>query len=277
MHLTTGQSSTAELSRQARSSAARSINIGGYSFGRDVSQWARLFANERCKKVETNRMFINAGGSAISFGLPMVPQSTDTSFLRLQLMKIIDNDDKMPVTDRECGSCSLCCKLVKVDELNKPAGQWCKHCLPKAGGCQIHGSHPANCQKFSCVWLTSPDFGDEWYPARCKMVLYVEESQGARRLTLLVDSANPFAWRAEPFYGLIKRMARASLEIGQQFVVYSRNNLTVVLPNKDVELGPVKPGDRVKIVEIKGARGHDWDVSLVLKEENDDAVSDWTR
>ena len=43
-----------------------------------------------------------------------------------------------PAPGRECGACTLCCKVFDVPVLEKPAGQWCKHCLP-GRGCGIHG------------------------------------------------------------------------------------------------------------------------------------------
>jgi hypothetical protein len=38
---------------------------------------------------------------------------------------------------RECGKCSLCCKLAPIRELNKPIDAWCPHCRPGHGGCTI--------------------------------------------------------------------------------------------------------------------------------------------
>src|SRR5262249_20143690 len=31
---------------------------------------------------------------------------------------------------RQCGDCSLCCKLLNVPEVGKPANDWCPHCRP---------------------------------------------------------------------------------------------------------------------------------------------------
>ena len=36
---------------------------------------------------------------------------------------------RAPVPGRACGSCTLCCKTMGVDELAKPPGVWCQHCL----------------------------------------------------------------------------------------------------------------------------------------------------
>jgi hypothetical protein len=38
--------------------------------------------------------------------------------------------DALVVGGRACGTCTLCCKVVAVPELEKAAGEWCKHCRP---------------------------------------------------------------------------------------------------------------------------------------------------
>src|SRR5262245_34979797 len=67
-------------------------------------------------------------------------------------------------TGRQCGDCSLCCKLLNIDELNKPANTWCQHCRPGKGGCSIYADRPPDCRTFACGWLTHPEFGDIWKP-----------------------------------------------------------------------------------------------------------------
>lgn len=53
--------------------------------------------------------------------------------------------------DRECGDCTLCCGLVRVPELDKPAGETCKHVCEK--GCGIYEERPRSCRSFECLWL----------------------------------------------------------------------------------------------------------------------------
>lgn len=55
------------------------------------------------------------------------------------------------VMGRECGDCTLCCKLLGVKELNKPAHEWCKHC-DIGKGCRIYTQRPNECQNFTCMW-----------------------------------------------------------------------------------------------------------------------------
>ena len=105
---------------------------------------------------------------------------------------------------RACGTCSLCCKLPYLAELNKPIDTWCQHCKP-GKGCNIYADRPPNCRGFECGWLGGKDdnIGDEWFPARCKMILTPRvrgHSLADEGVLVTVDPAYPNAWRREPYY-----------------------------------------------------------------------------
>jgi hypothetical protein len=71
----------------------------------------------------------------------------------------------------ECGGCTLCCKMVRVEEIEKPAGEWCSHCsLGK--GCQIYDTRPTECKTWDCLWLQGA-FGNhpDLRPDKCKVVV----------------------------------------------------------------------------------------------------------
>ena len=57
---------------------------------------------------------------------------------------------------RTCGTpgdmCNLCCKLVPVAALDKPADQWCQHAV-KGRGCGIYANRPSMCQTWRCFWI----------------------------------------------------------------------------------------------------------------------------
>jgi hypothetical protein len=44
---------------------------------------------------------------------------------------------------------------------------------------------------------------DEWYPPRCKMMLYYEDEGEA--LVVKVDPSFPNAWQREPYYSILLR------------------------------------------------------------------------
>jgi len=61
---------------------------------------------------------------------------------------------------RECGSCTVCCGIVGVDELKKGVWQACEHTL-HGTGCGIYETRPQSCRNFVCFWLAGLIEGDE--------------------------------------------------------------------------------------------------------------------
>lgn len=76
---------------------------------------------------------------------------------------------------RQCGDCQLCCKLLPVRELGKPASTRCKH-QSHARGCKVYGvgrGMPVSCKVWTCAWLTDPDARDLPRPDRARYVVDV--------------------------------------------------------------------------------------------------------
>lgn len=67
----------------------------------------------------------------------------------------------------QCGECTVCCTLLPVKWLNKPAGESCIHCQ---GGCTIHDVKPAECSDFECAWLQSNVDNPDLRPDRCGII-----------------------------------------------------------------------------------------------------------
>jgi hypothetical protein len=59
----------------------------------------------------------------------------------------------------DCGSCSWCCFLMAVPDINKPACLWCEHADRPHGGCQIYDKpeKPRACTDFMCLWRASQE------------------------------------------------------------------------------------------------------------------------
>jgi hypothetical protein len=56
-----------------------------------------------------------------------------------------------------------------------------------------------------------PEFGDEWFPARCKMILTPRDPKRTARkqgLLVTVDPTYPNAWRREPYYSQLLALAQ---------------------------------------------------------------------
>jgi len=81
----------------------------------------------------------------------------------------------------------------------------------------------------------------------------------------MVDPGSPTAWREQPYYKSLKDWARSGVDAQprQQVLVYIKNRVIVVLPNKEVDLGAVASGDHIgayiMVRELKVPFGRDWE------------------
>jgi hypothetical protein len=94
---------------------------------------------------------------------------------------------------RSCGECTLCCTLLRVDELSKLGGSPCRQlrAAPGPPGCGIHTTRPRICRAYACLWLAGGlDEGDR--PDRLGAVLDVATEGGVTRLR--VHEATPGAF-----------------------------------------------------------------------------------
>jgi len=134
---------------------------------------------------------------------------------------------------KPCGDCSLCCKVLRINVLDKPAGQWCRH-FAKGSGCSIHSASPTECQRFQCFWTISDTLGDEWRPDRSKLLLW---SDAPGRLIVDVDPALPGAWRLAPYYAQLKIWSDRDRLSPLEVLVRAAGRLWVLFPEADLDLG----------------------------------------
>ena len=55
------------------------------------------------------------------------------------------------VGGRECGTCTVCCTVLAIAEMNKPMRWACDHVT--CTGCGIYEKRPQACRDFDCAWL----------------------------------------------------------------------------------------------------------------------------
>jgi hypothetical protein len=142
---------------------------------------------------------------------------------------------------KSCGDCSLCCKLLGVDALEKAPGQWCAH-FKRGGGCGIYETRPKPCRVFHCLWMGSERLEDAWRPDRARFLMYPEEER--RRLNVIVDPAQPDAWRREPYYSRLKAMSQRSLD-GYSLVICIGQRRIVLFPDQEADLGVVQAEQKI--------------------------------
>ena len=158
----------------------------------------------------------------------------------------------MTTTERACGSCGLCCKLVAVEELAKPAHQWCSHFVT-GKGCAIYADRPGECRTFRCLWLMRPQLSDAWRPNRSRIVLYF--SHDGSHLIANVDPAYPAAWRQSPYLETLRGWSRTGSGVGMEVIVKVGSRVFAVLPDREIDLGNMREGERLKITRVTGEEG----------------------
>jgi hypothetical protein len=146
---------------------------------------------------------------------------------------------------RDCGTCTLCCKLFPVPDLAKPAGRWCQH-IVQGRGCGIHATRPTVCRSFFCQWVYNEALGPEWKPEVCKFVLSIYG--GTNSLVVTADPGFPRNWAREPYIGDLRRWAAAAMADGHQVIVFNGDHVTAILADGEKLLGTVGLGDRLVTV-----------------------------
>ncbi len=110
---------------------------------------------------------------------------------------------------RTCGACSLCCSVLRVDELSKPAGVDCEHQLAE-GGCAIHATRPAICRAYHCLWL-SGGLEEADRPDQLGAILDLQTVGFETRLS--IQEARGGAYEASPRLQAIVEQYRASMPV----------------------------------------------------------------
>jgi hypothetical protein len=86
----------------------------------------------------------------------------------------------------------MCCKVLEIDELDKPAGRLCANCVLGAG-CSIYAERPDVCRGYECLWLTERDLPLNLKPDRIGAVLMNDSDSDEYQA--VCDPSKPMAWR----------------------------------------------------------------------------------
>ncbi|MBR0777954.1 hypothetical protein JQ625_24245 [Bradyrhizobium diazoefficiens] len=149
---------------------------------------------------------------------------------------------------RTCGDCTLCCKVMAIEALAKPANAWCPHCGP-GRGCAIYPARPDECKSFACLWLVNDLLDERWKPSRAKLVLTTSEDG----IEIRCDPGFPDAWRREPYTGDIRAWAVEGETNDMTVVVIAGRRIILVTADREFDLGSVGPDDRI-VRELEGTR-----------------------
>jgi len=101
-----------------------------------------------------------------------------------------DAERERRAASRSCGTCSLCCTILRVDELAKPAGRDCVH-QRGVQGCAIHATRPPICRAYRCLWLQG-GLEDDERPDRTGGIVDLETTGVGLRLAIRETRAGIF-------------------------------------------------------------------------------------
>jgi len=113
-------------------------------------------------------------------------------------------------SERSCGGCTLCCTVLRVDELGKLGGTPCAKLRADAGGCGIYQSRPSICRRYRCLWLQGA-FQEADRPDRIGAVLDLLTRAGTTHLA--VREAAPGALDRSERLGAIAGRYRAFMPV----------------------------------------------------------------
>jgi hypothetical protein len=102
---------------------------------------------------------------------------------------------------------------------------------------------------FLCGWLVNPRFGSEWKPAKSKMIITVAEDGNG--IDFQCDPGYPQAWRRDPYYAQIVRLAAVAAEEGGRITITIGRRMTIISPAGELPLGEVGEGDEL-VCEYSG-------------------------
>jgi len=152
------------------------------------------------------------------------------------------------MSGRHCGDCTLCCKVMAIEELDKLAGKWCRHCEP-GRGCRIYENRPSECREFNCLWLVDIRFGPHWKPSKSKLVLTTSEDG----IEVRCDPTFPDAWREEPLHSEIRALAASGEAHDVTVLVIIGERMILLASDREFHLGTIGPDKRI-LREFDGGR-----------------------
>lgn len=149
---------------------------------------------------------------------------------------------------RTCGDCTLCCKVMAIETLAKPAGSWCQHCKP-GRGCAIYADRPDECADFACLWLANDLLDERWRPNQSKLVVTTSDDG----VEIRCDPGSPNAWRKEPYAGDIRAWAAEGERNDMTVVIIVGRRMILVTTDREFDLGIVGPDERI-VRELEGTK-----------------------
>jgi uncharacterized protein len=114
----------------------------------------------------------------------------------------------LAIPGKACGECTLCCKVLDIVELAKPAGTLCSGCVRSvSGGCGIYATRPQVCRAYECLWKGDRAMSPQMRPDRVGTLLMEDPDSDEYRA--VCDPEKPFAWLTPLIFKHLVAMAKS--------------------------------------------------------------------
>lgn len=133
------------------------------------------------------------------------------------------------MSERTCGRCTVCCTVLRVEEIGKAAGETCRYV--SRDGCAVYESRPSACRGFRCLWLLG--FGvDRHRPDRSGVLLEAQQSRLGE--TVVVRELAPRATLRDKGAHLMRELRRSGLGL---YVKHHDGTVSIEGPQEFVDRG----------------------------------------
>jgi hypothetical protein len=156
----------------------------------------------------------------------------------------------------------MCCKVFRIDDLQKPAGKWCTQCAI-GKGCKIYDARPEQCRAFECLWLQDESMPPSWKPETSKIVFSIYPPTGF--IYGQVDPSAPYAWQKDAILKKLCTWSGHLLEDRKHLLIFVGSDATLIMPPGPVHIGPMSRDDGFIVRETISARGRDYIVERVAR------------
>jgi len=131
----------------------------------------------------------------------------------------------------------------------------------------MYDTRPLECRRFFCGYLMLRELDESWRPSLSKLVICLEGGE-SKTIFVHVDPDRADAWKRAPYYQKLKEWSQRAIAGRGQVIVKLGLRAIAILPDKEVDLGPVGEDEMVVTRERRTPRGLELDV---IKLRRDDA------
>lgn len=137
--------------------------------------------------------------------------------------------------ENACQGCSLCCKLMRIEELDKPRCSWCSLISKDKQSCTVYHQREEmkleGCIEWKCGWLSSQE-SDIPLPEECKPnKSHIVISRTPNAVWFHCDPGYPEAWRKGKIGELLNKLVDKKITvyvlIGQKRIIFRKGQLPI--------------------------------------------------